>query len=199
LTNMFAADYSSDKIVDAHYSVGLHPWHIEGSDIALLIEKVKLATKNPAVLAIGETGLDKHIQTPLDLQMQVFEAQLEIAEQCSKPVIVHAVRSYNELIEFAKAHRPAMPMIIHGFNGGVQIAADLLKAGYYLSLGNRLMDSDKLKAVLVHMPLEKMFLETDEADNDIRELYEVLANLRVISVEILKGIISENAKRVFGG
>ena len=49
------------------------------------------------------------------------------------------------------------------------------------------------------MSLEKMFLETDEADNDIRELYEVLANLRDISVENLKGIISENAKRVLGG
>lgn len=199
LTNLFAGDYPPVENAAAHYSAGLHPWHIAGSDIAHLIKKVKLATENLQVMAIGETGLDKLIQTPLDIQLQVFEAQVEIAEQSNLPVIIHAVRSYNELMEFMKAHRPAVAMIIHGFSGSIQIAGDLLKAGYYLSFGSRLWTSDKLKEVVAHIPIGKIFMETDEAALDIRELYEVISELKDVSVESLKALICENAKQIFGG
>ncbi len=196
LTNLFAGDDFPGANETAYYSTGLHPWHIKDADSEQLIKKVELAAENLKVLAIGETGLDKLIQTPLDLQLQVFGAQVEIAERRGLAVIIHAVRSYNELIEFAKVHQPAAAMIIHGFNGSFQIAEDLMKAGYYLSFGHRLLISDKLKDVVTHIPAEKIFLETDESEHGIRELYKVVSELRNISLESLKVMIGENVKQV---
>ncbi len=54
LTNLFAKDYPPDGDEEAQYSVGLHPWHIEGSDVSRILKKIKLATQNPKVFAIGD-------------------------------------------------------------------------------------------------------------------------------------------------
>lgn len=171
---------------DAAWSVGLHPWDIEKAAIDQALKKVQLATENCQVLAIGEAGLDAAIETPMDLQEQVFRAQVEIAELAGLPVIIHAVKSYQELIGFAKAHQPAVPMIIHGFRGGTQLAGDLLKFGFMLSFGEPLLQSEKVAAAFREVPAGKFFFETDESDLDIARLYERAAQLRSVSLQALR-------------
>lgn len=197
LTNLFAKDYPPDGNEEAQYSVGLHPWHIEESDVSQVLKKIQLATENPKVYAIGEVGLDKAISTPMKLQQEVFEVQVDLAERNDLAVIIHAVKSFNELIEFMKAHKPVVPMVIHGYNGSVQMAEDLFKAGFYLSLGHRLMDSETLQQVAELIPLRKLFLESDEADVTIQTLYNKLGELLETPVDYLKVKTTDNLRRVF--
>ena len=197
LTNLFAKDYPPDGDEAGQYSVGLHPWHIEESDVSQILRKVQLATENPKVFAIGEVGLDKAIKTPLKLQQEVFEVQVELAEKNDLALIIHAVKSFNELIEFMKVHKPVVPMVIHGYHGGIQMAEDLVKAGFYLSLGKSLMDTESLQKVAEIIPLRKLFLESDEADVSIQTLYNKLGEILETPVDFLKVKITDNLGRVF--
>src|SRR3970040_1933458 len=88
LVNQYPQDFV-DTI--PFYSIGIHPWYIveERIEADLKLIKSKLQEKN--CLAIGECGLDKRIEIPLDLQQSVFEKQLALAEKHQKPVVIHCV------------------------------------------------------------------------------------------------------------
>lgn len=182
---------------DATWSVGLHPWDLEKADVAQALKKVQLVTENCQVLAIGEAGLDAMVPTPMDLQEKVFRTQVEIAELAGLPVIIHAVKSYQELIGFTKSHKPAVPMIIHGFRGSAQLAGDLLKFGFMLSFGEPLLKSEKVAAAFREVPAGKFFLETDESEVDIAKLYERAAQLRAVSIQALLAEQHQLFRKIF--
>ena len=103
------------------YSVGIHPWDVS-KDYQKEWNLLQEITVNPQVIAIGEAGLDKLINTDIKLQQKLFELQINLSEQLNKPLIIHAVRTSNELILLKKRFKPAMPWIIHGFRGNKNIA-----------------------------------------------------------------------------
>ena len=96
MMNLMARDYPPEDIESGFYSVGFHPYNVGKVDEEDTLSKVKLATENPNVFAIGEIGLDKAIEAPIDHQMRIFEAQVEIAEYAELPVVLHVVRAFNE-------------------------------------------------------------------------------------------------------
>ena len=195
MMNLMAKDYPPDDIENGYYSVGLHPYNVGKVDDEATLNKVKLATENLNVFAIGEIGLDKSIKAPLEHQMRVFKSQVEIAEYADLPVILHAVNAFNELVEFMKAHKPVVPMIIHGYNGSSQMAETLIDSGFLISFGEAIAnDHSKIVESLLTVPVEKMFLETDEGDLDIREIYHFAAEVKGISMDHLRVQIFENAK-----
>ncbi len=195
MMNLMAKDYPPDDIESGYYSVGYHPYNVGKVDDEDTINKVKLATENLNVFAIGEIGLDKSIDAPMDQQMRIFESQVEIAEFADLPVILHVVRAFNEMIEFMKVQKPVVPMIIHGYNGSTQMAETLIKEGFLLSFGEAIAkEHSKIVESLVAVPVEKLFLETDEGDLDIREIYHFAAEIKGISLDHLRIQICENAK-----
>lgn len=195
MMNLMAKDYPPDDIENGFYSVGFHPYNVGKVDAEETHNKVRLATENPRVFAIGEVGLDKSIEAPLDEQMRVFKRQVEIAELADLPVICHVVRAFNEMIEFMKVEKPVVPMIIHGYNGSKQMAADLVSAGFLLSFGEAIAkEHSKVVEALQKVPVENLFLETDEGDLDIREIYHFAAEVKGISVDHLRVQIFENTK-----
>jgi TatD DNase family protein len=195
MMNLMARDYPPDDIDSGYYSVGLHPYNVGKIDEEEALNKVRLATENPNIFAIGEIGLDKSIEAPLDRQMKVFKAQVEIAELTDLPVILHVVRAFNEVIEFMKSHKPVVPVIIHGYNGNAQVAEDLLRAGCLISFGEAIaQENEKVREALKVVPVEKLFLETDEGELDIREIYHLTSELKGISLDHLRVQIFENAK-----
>jgi len=187
LQNLLAQSYPpATTDPQSAWSVGLHPWDLEKTDLDSALKKVQQASANPRVMAIGEAGLDATISTPADLQERAFAAQVEIAEATDLPVIIHAVRRYQELIGFVQTHRPAVPMIIHGFRGGTQLAGDLLKFGFLLSFGASLLQSEKVAAAFRELPVGKFFLETDASELPVAEIYNRAAQLRSVSVSDLQ-------------
>ena len=195
MMNLMAKDYPPDDIENGYYSVGLHPYNVGKVDDEDTLNKVRLSTENLNVFAIGEIGLDKSIEAPLEHQMRVFEAQVEIAEFADLPVILHVVKAFNELVEFMKVHKPVVPMIIHGYNGSSQMAETLLNSGFLLSFGEAIAkEHSKIVESLLTVPVDKLFFETDEGDLDIREIYHFAAEVKGISLDHLRVQIYENAR-----
>jgi TatD DNase family protein len=121
------------------FSTGIHPWHIDedkGEEHLRIIEE-RLQLQN--CLALGECGLDKRVETPLEVQIPVFEKQLVLAKKHQKPVILHLVAAFQELIEIKKQMEPGVPMVVHGFSKNIQVAKQLLDNGFYLSFGKYLL------------------------------------------------------------
>jgi len=195
MMNLFARDFPPEDIERGYYSVGFHPYNVGKVDEQDTLERVKKATKHPRVYAVGEIGLDKSIEAPLEDQMRIFEKQVEIAEAANLPVVLHVVRAFNEIIEFAKRKQPLVSMIIHGYNGSPEVAEELVKAGFMISFGEAIAgEHSKVVEALHKVPIEKLFLETDEGLLDIREIYHMAAEVKGVSVDHLRVQVYENAR-----
>jgi TatD DNase family protein len=180
-----------------HYSIGIHPWYIVedrlSEDLAILESKLEFEN----CLAVGECGLDKRIEVPLTLQTQVFEKQLLLAEQYKKPVILHCVAAFQEVIEIKNALKITVPMIVHGFSKNQETAKQLLDNGFYVSFGKYLLRNPELASVFKSVPNDRFFLETDTVEESIRDLYKLAAQYKNIEIEILKDTLHENFNSVF--
>jgi len=194
LVNQYPKDFDSSI---AFYSIGIHPWYIDENrlDDDLKIIEEKLQTEN--CLAIGECGLDKRIEVPLELQISVFERQLELAEKYRKPVVIHCVAAFQEITAIKKKMKISVPMIIHGFSKNKQLAEQLIKDGFYLSFGKYLLRNPDLKNVFQAIPNDRFFLETDTIEETIQEVYELASEYKDLNIKELKAIISSNYKSVF--
>lgn len=179
-----------------HISVGLHPWRVDATRLSRDLSNV--ATFGATSAAIGEIGLDRVKGAPWDLQEQAFERQLEIAERVAKPVIIHCVRAYAEILSFRKRFHQT-PWVIHGFHGKPALARQLLDKGCHVSFGQTLLaPSPALADALKAVELDRLFLETDTSDARIDTLYQAAADILAISPRTLRLAIWENARRVFG-
>lgn len=178
-----------EKIPGHYFSVGIHPQNIH-EQWENDLENLKIISQNPKCLAIGECGLDALVNIDENLQKKVFEAQILWANQIQKPIIIHCVKRFQELIPFQKIAK--VPMIIHGFNKKKAIADEMLKHGFYLSFGKSVLHNLSLQTSLKEIPLEKIFLETDDADFDIAELHQKVAEIKEISVEEVQKVITKN-------
>lgn len=180
------------------YSVGFHPWYIHESTWKEKLEKLKTEVKHPAVLAIGESGLDKVCETPFSLQVDVFTAMIELSESIQKPLIIHCVRAFQEIIELHKKFHPQQPWIIHGFNRNQNMASSLLDQGIMLSFGADVMKQDSpILEVIKNISHSAFFLESDNKNISLDELYLTAANIRNENVEDMKEILFNNFKTVF--
>lgn len=185
-----------EEIPDLNFSVGIHPKQITNTitkDFEWL-QKISLYQK---CFAIGECGLDSLIDVDEKLQEEVFLKHILWANEINKPVIIHCVRRFSELLKFKKIART--PMIIHGFNKKKTIADELLQHGFYLSFGNALLYNISLQNILKEIPLEKIFLETDASEFNIEALYCKLAEIKNTSVNSIENKILENLDQIFNG
>ena len=180
-----------------HFSIGIHPWYIDLNRIERDLEIIeqKLQTKN--CLALGECGLDKRIEIDFDLQIKVFESQLKLAQKYQKPVIIHCVSAFQELIEIKNRLQISVPIIIHGFSKNQILANQLIANGFYLSFGKYLFLNPDLEFVFKNSPLEKIFLETDTISQNIEEVYNLAAKFKKTTVSVLQKQININFETVF--
>ena len=180
------------------YSIGIHPWYIEENRVEADLEIIINQIQNKSCLAIGECGLDKRIEIDFDLQIAVFEKHLILAEKFKKPVVIHCVAAFQEVIEIKKRLKTTVPLIIHGFSKNQQIAKSLIDNDFYLSFGKYLLQNPALKTVLKTIPNDLFFLETDTTDNSIESVYALAAKYKNIEITELQNTINANFKTVFG-
>ena len=118
-----------------YYSYGLHPWYIGKENCEAQLEILRRVAHEKRCLAIGECGLDKLCTVDFGLQEEIFIEQIKLANQIKKPLIIHCVKAFNELINCLNMHDNMMPVIIHGFNNNENIARVMVDEGYYFSFG----------------------------------------------------------------
>jgi TatD DNase family protein len=195
-----------------HPCYGLHPCfadqHSE-DDLAALEEQI---TSNTCI-AVGEIGLDyRNLQPDRELQSRYFEAQLEIADKHKLPVVIHSVYATEEVIQSLKKY-PNLEGMIHSYSGSFEQAEQLVKMGFYISMGGAFTYDKalKLRIVAEDIPLESLLIETDSPDQpdadhfDQRNEPAFLANilscldmLREESKEQIAEQTAANTRELFG-
>ncbi len=181
---------------DLPYSIGIHPKDIDVNAVDRQFEWMKNRVSENC-LAIGECGLDSFVETDQKIQEDVFLRQIQFANEVKKPMIIHCVRKFYEVISLKKYAE--YPMIIHGFNKKERIAEDLLKNNFYLSFGKAVLYNLSLQNTLKITPLDKIFLETDNDDFSLEELYGKVSEIKGISLENLNKQIAENLETIKNG
>jgi TatD DNase family protein len=196
---LFILNLSPERFVDSVYcSVGIHPWHIHFNSLENDLEKLKSIASKPNVLAIGECGLDRLIDVSLEQQEVIFRSQLMIAEEVQKPVVIHCVKAFDSLIRIKKECEISVPLIVHGYNNNQQIMLELLKNGFYISFGKALLkEGSNASKLIATVAIDKLFLETDDADIAIKTIFEKTAELKDMKESKLKEKIFLNFKQVF--
>jgi TatD DNase family protein len=180
-----------------NYSIGIHPWYIDKNRLETDLEIIKEKLQLTGCLALGECGLDKRIEIPLDSQISVFKKQLELVKETQKPIVLHCVAAYDEVIAIKNEMKIENPMIIHGFSKNEQVAQTLFKNGFYLSFGKYLLRNPDLEKVFTFAPENQILLETDTIEESIYQVYEKAAVIKAISVEEMKTIVFTNFSKIF--
>ncbi|MDD4993667.1 MAG: TatD family hydrolase [Paludibacter sp.] len=154
------------------FSVGFHPWYASKFSIESFGNLEKWTSDN-RFIAIGECGLDKNSDTPIEQQLEIFKMQITLSEKIEKPLIIHCVGCFNELLDLKKTLNPSQLWIIHGFRGKPGLATQALKAGCALSFGEY-FNSESVRVT----PIERLYVETDESELPIEQIYRTIAEVR---------------------
>ncbi len=182
-----------------------------------LMQNLWQIAQNERVIAIGECGLDRHygsknpstlhwnspdsLATTIDLplQMLAFSAQIELSETLQKPLIIHCVKAFNELINLKQKHRPRMPWLVHGFDKKDDLRRSLAQHGIKVSFGASICQPKGLiQSVIAAVPLEQLFLETDaQTKFTIKEIYQRAALIKQVAVEQLQEQLWQNFTSLF--
>lgn len=182
---------------------GIHPWRADRTTAEEFAARFDGQADGQSdgrfdgrVQAIGEIGLDYACAVDRQLQLDVLRMQLALARRRGLPVVLHCVRAFEPLmLELAAC--PPRAAVFHGFIGSPEQARQALGRGYMLSFGERTFASPKSLRALQEVPLTQLFLETDDDPVTIESIYERVAALRGIELEVLKRATLENYERIF--
>ncbi|PUA29161.1 MAG: hypothetical protein B0W54_00690 [Cellvibrio sp. 79] len=218
-----AAQTLSRQLPECYFALGIHPWwiskiatdplalHFYAYQMSLLLDEDKTSNQ-PHCIAIGEAGLDKNIDTPIEQQLDLLDWHIDLANQFHLPLIVHSVKTHNELIAHCKKNPPLYGGVVHAFSGSYETAMQLIDMGFYLGVGGTISydRAQKTRATFARVPLESVLLETDAPDmplcgeqgqrnspENLPRIAQLFAELRNESVETITASVWENTRRLF--
>jgi TatD DNase family protein len=178
--------------ISSPFTAGIHPWHAEYFEMKQIKAMLEDLKGQNYWIAVGEAGLDKKSKADFTIQKEVFELQLDFAEDNKMPLIIHNVKAWNEIIYYRK--NSTIPFIFHNYHGHINITKQLLGLNCYFSFGASL---PKGNSSIKEIPIDKLFFETDESQKDIRKIYQCAADSLQCSVEILRDQIFTNYHQIF--
>ena len=212
LTSSRNADKLSQEYSFVYAAVGSHPDAADEVNDEVLEEYRKLCKGNPKIRAIGEIGLDYHYEDiSREVQKQAFQAQMALAQELERPVIVHERDAHADGMEIIKEF-PKVTGVFHCYSGSLDMARELVNAGWYIGFTGVLTFKNAKKAleVAANLPLDRLVLETDcpymspepfrGKRNDPSKLYRMaqkLAEIRGMTEEEITHITTENGKRLY--
>ena len=144
-------------------TAGVNP-HRASSWTDTVASTVAAALEDPAIVAVGETGLDYHYDhSPRDVQRRVFAAQLKLAADRGKPVVVHARTADADMAAMIAEWAPSVPaLILHSFSSGPAVLDAGREHGAYFSFSGMItFKSWKDEAAVQECPADRLLLETD--------------------------------------
>lgn len=173
------------------FSAGQHPWYADRLPLDDLSKMLDQLVFNSNLLAFGEAGLDKVCNIPLQIQQDVFELQLNKAVEYNKPLILHCVKSWEEVIEISSGY--PVKKILHGYNGTVELTGRLLLEGFYFSVGSAILNSNaKIRQSIQSIPPTSLFCETDTSQVSIKSIYTNVSDALKMEEDVLRSILFDN-------
>ena len=206
----------SKKYEQIYATIGVHPH--SAKDYTDEVEKeLEALAKEKKVVALGEIGLDFYYDnSPRDKQVEVFQAQMDLAERLGLPIVIHSREATQLTFDMIKAHLEKYPeskFLIHCYSGSVEMMREYTKLGCYIALGGvvTFQSAKVTKEVAKEVPLEKLILETDSPyltpepfrgkRNEpmfVKIVAEKIAQLRGMDVEELVKATDKNTKEFYG-
>lgn len=177
------------------YSVGIHPWQSASPQAAALLPLLERCASHSQVVAVGETGLDPLRGAPLEAQLQLMRAHIAIAAAVGKPLVVHCVRTSQQVLKLwreAASQQGHARWMVHGFRGNERVLAPLAQAGLYISYGMRFNT-----AALKTTPPSQMLIETDDSPLGIDATARTVAESLGTTTQAVKALAQANATRFF--
>jgi len=196
-----------------YYCLGIHPWFVgEHTSDDLLALQGALEDGPGRCVALGECGLDR-LHGDLQEQYPWFEGQVDIAVQLRLPLVVHSVRTHDEV--YAVLRRKHFPgrVLVHGFSGSYEQAAKLIDLGCFIGVGGVITHprARKTRDTIARLPVDALILETDAPDmapegveqgNNspalLPMIFDALAGLRDAPREDLARALLCNVQRLYG-
>lgn len=180
-----------------YFSSGIHPMFADRETESRLAF-IRQEAAEGRIVAVGECGVDRNAPIAMDLQMDLFQRQAEIAAEYGLPLIVHGVRAIPEIIGVHNRCRATGNWVLHGFNNRREILTDLLHHGFYISAGHHVLNTESnIYRLLPEIPDDRLFLETDNSGRAIEDIYRLVAERKGVSVEELQRMVRLNFERVF--
>lgn len=145
---------------------GIHPWQAHTAADGWLDRLAALLERHPHA-ALGECGLDRWVDSPsLDVQAPVFDAQLRLARELDRPLVVHCLKAWQALFDAFDREAPPRRFLLHSFNGSLETARRLLPLGAYFSFSGYFLHERKAAIVETfrQLPPDRVLLETDAPD-----------------------------------
>ncbi|GGI04105.1 MULTISPECIES: TatD family hydrolase [Mammaliicoccus] len=205
------------KLIDEYeFIYGIIGWHpVDAIDCTEeRLEWIEKLSKHPKIIGIGEMGLDYHWdKSPKDVQKEVFRKQIALAKRVQLPIIIHNREATQDCVDILKEENASeIGGIMHSFSGSNEIADEILKMNFYISLGGPVTfkNAKQPKEVAQHVPLDRLLVETDapylsphpyrgkrNEPARVKLVAEQIAELRGISYEEVCEATTQNAERLF--
>lgn len=195
------------------YCLGIHPWYVgEHVDEDVSVLEARLMAADSRCVGLGECGLDR-LRGELSAQIPWFEAQIDIAARLKRPLIIHSVRTHDEVHRILKTRKFGGRALVHGFSGSYQQACKLVDLGCYIGVGGVITHSRarKTRDAIARLPVDSLVLETDAPDmapegvakggnspHYLPMILEALAALRQAGRETLAAELLRNSCRLYG-
>ena len=194
-------------------SVGVHPNYVADEDENLLPQLRQLQA-NENVVAIGEIGLDYHYgREHRDRQFRFFHAQMEIAREFSRPVVIHCREAVDDALDVLKNY-PTVRCVFHCYTGTLAESKRILDAGYLLGFTGPITykKSDDLREIVKQCPMDRLVIETDApylSPEPMRKFKtnepawvsyvgQEVATIKGMSIDQIDEVTTKNAKQFFG-
>jgi TatD DNase family protein len=179
------------------YTIGIHPWFLTAENYEQQIGLVRKYAAHQNIIALGESGFDRLKGPAAIIQQTAFEEQVRIADKVAKPLFIHCVRAWDELLSEYRKLRPSTPWLVHGFRGKKELALQLISKGMYISFWFDFILKPESTPLIKSLPKEKIFLETDGSGVDIKTVYKKVAIDLDVAEEELKAIVYSNFNKIF--
>jgi TatD DNase family protein len=188
-----------DTTFSKYFSAGIHPWHVDEKNLDGQLSKLRELVSQANCVAVGECGIDKVQGPDIPTQEKVFREHIKLAIEFNKPLVIHCVKGFQELLKCIKAEKFEGNFIMHGFNSPIEIAFPFLKmTNCYFSFGRALIQDGSNAEILIKMlPLDRLFLETDAKEINIKNIYDAAIVINSISELVITEQIISNYKKVF--
>lgn len=202
----------AEQYPNVYVAIGLHP-NSAALFTPALLAKIRTLANHPKVVGIGEIGIDLYWRKISRTEQEaVFRAQLELANELGKPVIIHDREAHAEVLTVLRELRPVAGCVLHAFSGDEAMAEEAMRLGFYLGVDGPLTykKNEPLRALFAGVPLENILIETDAPyltpqahrgkRNEpayVRYVAEKLAEIRRVSLETVAEATTRNAARLF--
>lgn len=190
------------KAGSEYSTAGIHPWWLEdytSEELDILKRNVEDFLIKGSLWGVGETGLDRTMPELMDKQRELFFWHLDLAQKHELPLVIHNVRSGADFLEILKEKKPTTPWIFHDYRGNDVLLKDILRLHpeSFFSFGISIDNSPQIRELLPLVPLENLFLETDNQKHlNIHDIYLRASEVLHMDLEFLKAQTWKNFKKV---